>query len=201
MSATPGTGGYDQRTALLVVDVQNDFAHPDGNLYVSGGDEAITAMNREIEAARAAGSPVIYTQDWHPERTPHFETDGGTWPVHCVKGTWGAALHDDLDVVSEERIYKGADGADGYSAFSVRDPESGEEGATELETILRDRGVERLVVVGLAQDVCVKDSVLDAVRRGFEVEVVTDATRPVDLEPGDGERALQTMKEAGAQLR
>lgn len=201
MSATPGTGGYDQRTALLVVDVQNDFAHPDGNLSVSGGDEAITAMNREIEAARAAGSPVIYTQDWHPERTPHFETDGGTWPVHCVKGTWGAALHDDLDVVGEERIYKGADGGDGYSAFSVRDPESGEEGATELETILRDRGVERLVVVGLAQDVCVKDSVLDAVRRGFDVEVVTDATRPVELEPGDGERALQTMKEAGAQLR
>lgn len=194
-------GTYDRNTALLVVDVQNDFADPEGNLYVAGGDEAVAAMNREIAAAQEAGATVVYTQDWHPPRTPHFETDGGTWPVHCVQDTWGARLHDALDVVDDERVYKGTGGEDGYSAFSVRDPASGEEGATELDRILREREVRRVVVVGLAQDVCVQATVLDAVRLGYDVEVVTDATRPVDLQPGDGDRALKEMRQAGAQLR
>lgn len=194
-------GGYDDSTALIVVDVQNDFAHPDGNLYVRGGDEAISAVNREIAAAQRSGSLVTYTQDWHPPSTPHFEKDGGTWPTHCVQDTWGAQLHPALTVVDGPLVRKGTGGEDGYSAFSVRDPESGAEAATELEGLLKERGVRRVVVVGLAQDVCVKETVLDARRLGFETTVVGDATRPVDLQPGDGDRALSEMTEAGAAVR
>ncbi len=193
---------YDPRTALLVVDVQHDFAHPEGNLYVPGGDEAIAAVNREIVRAREVGATIVYTQDWHPQRTPHFTTDGGTWPVHCVRDTWGAQLHEALEMIEDApRIYKGTGGEDGYSAFSVRDPETGAEDATELERILRERDIERVVVVGLAQDVCVHATVLDAARLGFAVEVVLDATRPVDLQPGDGDRALEEMAAAGAHAR
>ncbi|QBI21461.1 isochorismatase family protein [Egibacter rhizosphaerae] len=194
---------YDETTALLVVDVQNDFAHPEGNLYVPGGDAIIERINEEIEAARRAGSTVVYTQDAHPEATPHFAKDGGSWPVHCVDGTWGAELHPDLTSPREDDpvIRKGTGGEDGYSAFSVRDPESGDSDATELDRILRDRGVRRTVVLGLAQDVCVKDTTLDARRLGYETELVADATRPVDLQPGDGDRALEAAREAGAVVR
>lgn len=189
---------YDEYTALLVVDVQNDFADPGGNLYVSGGDEAIGAINREIERAKEAGATVLYTQDWHPETTPHFAKDGGVWPTHCVQGTWGAELHPDLLVVEGPLVRKGVGGEDGYSAFSVRDPESGEKNATEAGRILQQHGIRRVVVIGLAQDYCVKETVLDAVRLGFDTEFVLDATRPVDLQPGDGDRAVKEMQEAGA---
>lgn len=191
---------YDAATALVVVDMQNDFAHPDGNLYVSGGDEAIDAVNREIEAASQAGALVVYTQDWHPPVTPHFEKDGGTWPTHCVRDTWGAELHPALRVVDGPVVRKGTGGEDGYSGFSVRDPNSGEESSTELERLLRDHGVTRLVVVGLAQDVCVKETVLDARRLGFDTTVLTAATRPVELQDGDGDRALKEMAAAGATI-
>jgi nicotinamidase/pyrazinamidase len=191
---------YDERTALLVVDVQNDFAHPDGNLYVDEGEQIIPVINREIEAARAAGALVVYTQDWHPETTPHFEKDGGIWPVHCVKDTWGADLHEDL-VVDGPVVQKGADGGDGYSGFSVRDPESGDEHETRLDHILREGGVERVVVTGLAQDVCVKETVLDARDKGYEAVVLSTATRAVDLEEGDGDRAIEEMAGAGAKVR
>lgn len=200
-NASEARGGYDESTALIVVDVQNDFAHPDGNLYVQGGDEAISAVNREIAAAQQAGSLVAYTQDWHPPSTPHFEKDGGTWPTHCVQDTWGAQLHPALTVVNGPIVRKGTEGEDGYSAFSVRDPESGAEAPTELEGILKEQSVQRVVVVGLAQDVCVKETVLDARRLGFDATVVGDATRPVELQPGDGERALSDMTDAGADIR
>ncbi|HSR14475.1 MAG TPA: isochorismatase family protein, partial [Gemmatimonadales bacterium] len=87
---------YNPATALLVVDVQNDFADAKGSLYVGGGEEVVPFVNGEIERARAAGSPVLFTQDWHPETTPHFQKDGGIWPVHCVQDSWGAAFHADL---------------------------------------------------------------------------------------------------------
>ena len=190
---------YDAGTALLVVDVQNDFADPDGNLYVAGGDAIVPRVNAEIHSAREARAAVVYTQDAHPPDTPHFEKDGGTWPVHCVDGTWGAELHPSLEPPAEGEpvIRKGTGGEDGYSAFSVRDPESGEEAATELDRILRNRGVERVVVVGLAQDVCVKETALDALRLGYETTVLWEATRPVDLSPGDGEAAFAAVREAG----
>ncbi len=192
---------YDSTTALLVVDVQNDFAHPDGNLYVPGGDLAVEAVNREIETAASGGAMIVYTQDWHPPSTPHFEKDGGIWPTHCVRDTWGAEFHPELRIVNGPVVRKGTGGEDGYSAFSVRDPESGEVTGTGLSEMLREHGIERVVVVGLARDVCVKETVLDAIRLGFQASVVVDATRPVDLEPGDGERALAAMAEAGADLQ
>ena len=196
------TTTYDPQTALLVVDVQHDFAHPEGSLFVPGGEQVVGRVNQEIHAARRAGATIVYTQDWHPPRTPHFTTDGGTWPVHCVRDTWGAALHEELEVVPEAlRISKGTGGEDGYSAFSVRDPETGEQGATELERLLRERDIERVVVVGLAQDVCVRATALDAARLGFAVEVLGEATRPVELQEGDGQRALEEMAAAGATVR
>lgn len=202
MSEAPTNPRYDSDSALIVVDVQNDFAHPDGSLYVPEGDETIAAINREIAAARDAGAPVIYTQDWHPPSTPHFEKDGGVWPTHCVQDTWGAELHDGLQVLDDAPVVrKGTGGEDGYSAFSVRDPQSGAEAPTELQDLLNRAGVDRVAVVGLAQDVCVKETVLDAHRLGFAAEVVTDATRPVEMAPGDGERALEAMVSAGAALR
>jgi nicotinamidase/pyrazinamidase len=186
---------YDSKTALAVVDVQNDFADPNGSLFVPGAPDIIATINSEIQRAAAAGASVVYTQDWHPPDTPHFAKDGGTWPVHCVIGTWGAELHPDLDVRGEV-IRKGSGGEDGYSGFSVRDPESGEVGSTRLESTLRDRGVERVVVIGLATDYCVKETALDALRRGFETTVLSKAVRAVDLQPGDGEEALAEIAAA-----
>ena len=192
---------YGARTVLLVVDMQNDFADPDGSLYVAGAAGAIAAANREIERAQEAGALVAYTQDWHPEHTPHFARDGGIWPVHCVGGSWGARLHDELVAPADApRIRKGVGGEDGYSGFTVRDVERGEELPTELEGLLRERGVERVVVAGLATDYCVRETALDSVRLGFETTVLRGAIRAVDLTPGDGERALAAMREAGAHL-
>jgi nicotinamidase/pyrazinamidase len=196
-TAQDRTARYDARTALIVVDVQNDFADPSGSLSVAGGDEVPAAANEEIRVALAAGAVVVYTQDWHPESTPHFRKDGGIWPVHCVGGTWGAELHPSLHVEGEI-VRKGTDGRDGYSGFSVRDPVSGETEPTTLERILRERGVERIVVAGLATDYCVVETVLDATRLGFATSVLSDAIRAVELEPGDGERAIRRMREAGA---
>ena len=190
---------YDERTALLVVDVQNDFADPSGTLSVDDGDVIVPRVNQEIAQARAAGALVVYTQDWHPASTPHFFKDGGIWPEHCVQETWGAAFHPDLDVEGEI-VRKGADGRDGYSGFSVRDPESGETSPTTLEALLRSHGIERLAICGLATDYCVLETVLDARTLGFPVEVVRDAVRAVDLDPGDGDRAIARMRNAGAEI-
>jgi len=191
--------GYDATTALIVVDVQNDFADPRGSLYVKGGEEVVPFVNREVELARAAGALVVYTQDWHPTTTPHFEKDGGIWPVHCVGDTWGAELHPEL-FVEGETIRKGTGGEDGYSGFSVRDPRSGETASTGLEAMLRERGTRRVVVAGLATDYCVKETVLDARRLGFPTTVLADGIRAVDLQPGDGDRALEAMRDAGAEI-
>ncbi|WP_370325572.1 cysteine hydrolase family protein [Euzebya sp.] len=190
-------GRYAEGTALVVVDVQNDFAHPDGSLYVRGAEHAVARVAEEVATARDAGVPVIHTADWHPPRTPHFDVDGGTWPVHCVADTWGAALHEAVPV-SGPVVRKGVDGGDGYSGFSVRDPASGEEHATELERLLREGDVHHVVVVGIATDVCVAATVEDARRLGFEVTVLADATAAVDLAEGDGDRALDRMRDAGA---
>jgi nicotinamidase/pyrazinamidase len=190
---------YDSSTALIVVDVQNDFADPNGSLYVSGGETIVPVVNEEMARARDAGALVIYTQDWHPESTPHFQRDGGIWPVHCVQETWGAAFHPDLEVDGDV-IRKGTGGEDGYSGFTIRDPASGAERSTELADLLREREIRRVVVVGLATDYCVKETALDAVRLGFETTVRAEAMRAVDLQPGDGDRALEEMASAGARL-
>ena len=192
---------YDPTTALIVVDVQNDFADPAGGLSVAGGDRIMAALNREIERATAAGSLIVATQDWHPEHTPHFARDGGTWPVHCVAGTWGAELHPALMLPGQApHIRKGANGEDGYSGFTMRDAVSGAAIPTPLEALLRAAGVESVAVLGLATDYCVKATALDAVRLGFRATVLTDAIAAVDLEPGDGERALAELEAAGVEL-
>ena len=119
--------GYDAHTALIVVDVQNDFADPKGSLSVEGGTAIIPTINAEIAAAREAGGLVVFTQDWHPPSTPHFAKDGGIWPVHCVANTWGAELYPDLDAPEDApRVRKGVNGEDGYSGFTTRDPVTGE---------------------------------------------------------------------------
>ena len=191
--------GYEPSIALVVVDVQNDFADPGGSLYVRGGEEVVPFVNEQIGRALEAGSPVLLTQDWHPETTPHFQKDGGVWPVHCVQATWGAAFHPGLRVEGPV-VRKGADGRDGYSGFSVRDPMSGDVAATELERLVRERGAHRVVVVGLATDYCVVETALDAVRLGFATTVLTDGIRAVDLQPGDGDRAIARMRETGVVL-
>jgi nicotinamidase/pyrazinamidase len=191
---------YDQRTALVVVDLQNDFADPDGSLAVHGGANLVPIINGEIAMARAAGATVVFTQDWHPESTPHFAKDGGPWPVHCVAGTWGAELHPDVDAeaaAGAPRIRKGANGEDGYSGFTMRDPTTGETTPTELEELLRGAAIERVVACGLATDYCVKATALDAARLGFETAVLLDAMRPVELQPGDEQRAIDEMTAAG----
>jgi nicotinamidase/pyrazinamidase len=188
---------YRPGTALLVVDVQNDFADPSGSLSVAGGDRIVPTVNAEIEMATANGAIVIATQDWHPPSTPHFAKDGGPWPVHCVAGTWGAELHPALALPGDApRVRKGANGEDGYSGFTMRDPVSGETIPTELEGLLREAGVEDVVVTGLATDYCVKATALDAVRLGFGTAVLTDAVAAVDAQPGDGARAIEEMQAA-----
>ncbi len=190
---------YDATTALLVVDVQNDFADAQGSLYVKGGEQVVPLVNAEIARARAAGAPVYYTQDWHPESTPHFERDGGLWPVHCVQGTWGAEFPPGLDVGGAV-VQKGSNGEDGYSGFTMRDPISGETAPTALGPLLGEAGVTQLVVCGLATDYCVKSTVLDARERGYPVTLFLNAVRAVDLQPGDGDRAIEEMLAAGALL-
>ena len=190
---------YDPRTALIVVDVQNDFADPKGSLSVAGGEATIPVVNRTAWAAVRAGAFVAYTQDWHPGHTPHFAQDGGIWPVHCVGGAWGAEFHPALEVVGPS-VHKGANGEDGYSGFTMRDPTTAEEIPTELDALLRVREVERVVVCGLATDYCVKATALDAVRLGYETSVLLDAIAAVDLAAGDGERALDELRAAGVTL-
>ena len=191
---------YDAGCALLVVDMQNDFGHPDGALSVAGALEIVPLINAEIGHARAGQAIVIYTQDWHPPDTPHFEKDGGIWPVHCVRDTWGAALLPEL-AQDGSVVRKGSEGEDGYSGFTTRDPTSGEERPTELNALLQKAGVGRIVIVGLASDYCVKESALDAVRLGLEVDVIEAAVRAVNLQPDDGRDALAAMRAAGVHLR
>jgi nicotinamidase/pyrazinamidase len=190
---------YTPRTALVVVDVQNDFADPAGSLAVIGGPDVVAATNVEVAAAVAAGAPVVYTQDWHPADTPHFEKDGGTWPVHCVQDTWGAALHPDLQVRGEV-VRKGEHGEDGYSGFSMRDPVTGEVVPTRLAALLRNAGAEEIVVVGLATDYCVRATALEGREQGFAVQVPWSAVAAVDLRPGDGERTREELLAAGVQV-
>jgi nicotinamidase/pyrazinamidase len=187
---------FDARSALVVVDMQNDFADPSGSLSVRGGALIVPLVNEAIDAARRGGGLVAYTQDWHPPHTPHFAQDGGIWPVHCVADTWGAELHRDL-LVDGPRVRKGSHGEDGYSGFTMRDPITGEEQPTELEALLRARDVTRIVVCGLATDYCVKATALDARRLGFATSLLADAVAAVELQPGDGDRALTEMNDAG----
>ncbi len=190
---------HDEKTALIVVDVQNDFADARGSLYVAKGETVVPVVNRAVKGARAAGALVVYTQDWHPESTPHFEKDGGIWPVHCVMGTWGAEFHPDL-LVEGDVVRKGASGHDGYSGFTERHPSTSEELPTPLVDMLRGRGIERVAIAGLATDYCVKETAIDSLGHGFDTTVLADGVRGVNLEAGDDERALDAVRAAGGSI-
>ena len=174
--------------ALIIVDFQNDFARPDGALSVPGGEEIAARINEH--AASDGYDLVLATRDWHPPDHGSFEAQGGPWPVHCVQGTDGAALHPALDTAPIDTIVdKGQDpGTDGYSGFD----------RTGLAERLRDDGVDQVTVVGLATDYCVKNTALDALREGFGVRVDPTAVRGVDVAAGDSERALEELRAAGA---
>jgi nicotinamidase/pyrazinamidase len=190
---------YDSSTALIVVDLQNDFADPAGSLSVRGGDGIVPFVNEHVRQAREAGAFVAYTQDWHPQHTPHFATDGGIWPVHCVQGTWGAALHPALQVVGPI-VRKGSNGEDGYSGFTMRDPTTGATISTALEALLRDAHTESVVLCGLATDYCVRSTGLDALALGFPTTVLAGGIAAVDLADGDGDRALAELRAAGTSI-
>ncbi len=187
---------FDPRTALVVVDVQNDFADPAGSLHVPGGEDVVAPIDALVTEALEAGAAVLYTQDWHPPVTPHFASHGGIWPDHCVQGTWGAELHPGLHVRGPI-VRKGANGEDGYSGFTMRDPRSGETMPTELERMLRERHIERLVIAGLATDYCVRATARDALALGYATVVPRGLIRAVDLQPGDGDRAIAEMASEG----
>ena len=189
----------DLRTALIVVDVQNDFADPAGSLYVAGGELLPAPIDALVTTALDAAAFVVYTQDWHPATTPHFARDGGIWPVHCVRDTWGAALHPGLDVRGPV-VRKGSNGEDGYSGFTMRDAVTGRSMPTELADLLEDRGIERVAVCGLATDYCVGATALDAQDLGLDTTLLLGLVRPVDLVPGDGQRMLTKVAEAGIHL-
>lgn len=173
------------KNALLIVDVQNDFC-PGGALAVDAGDEVVPVIN----GLMGRFSVVIASKDWHPRDTVHFDH----WPPHCIRGTRGAAFHPDLDVKGIDLVVlKGtANTDDGYSAFEATNE--------DLAYCLHRNGVTQLFVAGLATDYCVRASALDALRAGFQVTVITDAVRAVDLKPGDGLAALREMEENGITL-
>lgn len=178
------------KRALIVVDVQNDFC-PGGSLAVAHGDEVVAPLNKLIEEFLERGEPVFKSRDWHPNQTKHFQAYGGTWPVHCVQNTKGAEFHPDLlDNKHIRVISKGLGDEDSYSAFD----------GTDLSLQLRRLGIEEVWVGGLATDYCVKNTVLDALKEGFRVKALEQAMRPVEVNPGDGERAIEEMRDAGARI-
>ena len=183
-------------TALLIVDVQRDFCAK-GALAVPDGDRVVAPLNLMSHAYTQAGRPIYVSRDWHPATSEHFAPYGGRWPVHCVADTLGARFHDDLVLPNSAIIItKGeSPSADGYSAFDGRTPLG-----ISFEHDLRQRRVTQLLVGGLATDYCVRQSVLDSVRAGFEVTVLTDAVAGVNLVAGDSDRALDEMRTAGATL-
>jgi nicotinamidase/pyrazinamidase len=182
--------GSNRKRALIVVDVQNDFC-PGGTLAVAQGDEVVPPLNKLIEEFLERGEPVFKSRDWHPEKTKHFAAYGGTWPVHCVQNTKGAEFHPDLiDDMHIRVISKGLGDTDCYSAFDE----------TDLALQLRRLGVEEVWVGGLATDYCVKNTVLDALKEGFRVKALENAMRAVEVNAGDGERAIAEMREAGAEI-
>jgi nicotinamidase/pyrazinamidase len=174
--------------ALIVIDVQNDFC-PGGALAVEAGDQVVDPINKMA----AEHDLVIATRDWHPPDHGSFEAHGGPWPEHCVQGTQGAELHPEIDRDKVDQVVdKGQDPAtEGYSGFE----------GTGLEQLLRSRGIDRVHVAGLALDYCVKNTALDAKRHGFDVVVHRGATRAVNVNPGDDERAVAELREAGVEVR
>jgi nicotinamidase/pyrazinamidase len=178
------------RRALIIVDVQNDFC-PGGSLAVAHGDEVVGPLNKLAREFLEKGEPVFKSRDWHRPDTKHFADFGGTWPVHCVQNTKGAEFHPNLiDDIHIRIISKGLGDEDCYSAFD----------GTDLALQLERLGIDEVWVGGLATDYCVKNTVLDALKQGLKVKAVEDAMRAVDVKAGDGARAVEEMRLAGAEM-
>ena len=188
MTATPEIRSDD---ALIVVDVQNDFL-PGGALAVSDGDAVVPVINQWIERFSARGRPIFATADWHPPQHCSFAAQGGQWPEHCVADSTGARFSADLELPENTSIvHKGTDvDKEAYSGFE----------GTDLADRLRANGVKRVFVGGLATDYCVLNTVADALANGFGVVLLTEAIRAVDVQPGDGDRAIASMRDQGAVL-
>ncbi len=180
--------------ALLLVDPQNDFC-PGGSLPVPDGDKVMPVLNAWAQAAEHAGVPIFVSRDWHPPKTTHFKELGGVWPPHCIQGTRGAEFHPMLELPkSAVVVSKGmGEAEDAYSAFQARD-----DAERPLTTLLREKNVSHLYVMGLATDYCVKASALGALDNGFKVTIIPDGMRAVNLQPTDGDAALEEMRKAGA---
>lgn len=178
------------KRALIVVDVQNDFC-PGGTLAVPHGDEVVEPLNKQIDKFLERGEPVYKSRDWHPTTTKHFKAYGGVWPVHCVQNTAGAEFHPALR--DDPRITVISKGLGDTNCYSVFDE-------TDLAARLHQQNIEEVVVGGLATDYCVKSTVLDALKNGFKVKALKNAMRAVELQPGDGELAIEEMRDAGAEI-
>jgi nicotinamidase/pyrazinamidase len=184
------------KDALVLVDPQIDFC-PGGALPVVDGDKIMPILNQYIGKFRRAGVPIFATRDWHPEKTSHFNTGGGPWPPHCIQGSKGAQFHPHLKLPLEAVIVSAGMGSDedGYSGFLGRD-----DSGAQLADLLRQRGVERIFVGGLATDYCVKHTVIDGLKQGFKVVLLEDAVRGVNLRPGDSKQAIEEMVRSGAEV-
>jgi nicotinamidase/pyrazinamidase len=182
--------------ALIVVDVQRDFC-AGGSLEAPGSDRILPAVNRHIGEAQALGLPVYASRDWHPPVTTHFAAFGGEWPPHCVMDTAGAEFHPDLALPSDAIVVsKGVDPErPGYSAFDGTTPDG-----TSLVRDLRARGIHHLYIAGMTTEYCVRQTVLDARQAGLRVSVLADAIAALDQHPGDADRALGDMRNAGAEV-
>ena len=185
----------EPNAALILVDVQNDFC-PGGALAVKDGDQVVPVLNRYIKKFAEAGLPIVATRDWHPENTRHFVSGGGIWPRHCVQGTEGANFHRQLAIDSRVIVVSKGESpdADSYSGFDAVTRDK-----TRLGDFLRARGIRRLYVGGLATDYCVKHTVLDGLKAGFEVVILEGAIRGVNLQPDDAKHAMEEMLRAGAE--
>ncbi len=178
------------KDALIVVDMQKDFM-PGGALPVPEGDKIIPRLNQYTKLFNSLGLPVFFTRDWHPPDHISFKEQGGVWPPHCVQNTEGAMFHKDLFIPQDNRfiISKGTSkDFDAYSGFQ----------GTILDSLLKERGIRRVFVGGVATDYCVKNTVLGAINLGYEAFLLLDGIKGVDVNPGDSERAIEEMLRAGA---
>jgi nicotinamidase/pyrazinamidase len=178
-----------QGDALILVDVQNDFL-PGGALGVPEGDEVVPVLNKYSQVFEQLGLPIVATRDWHPENHCSFEAQGGPWPPHCVAGTEGAAFATGLDLHGDTKVVSKAETPEeeAYSGFQ----------GTELNRWLKERGVQRIFVGGLATDYCVRETVRDGLVNGYEVVLLEDAIRAVNVNPDDGRKAVAEMEKEGA---
>lgn len=185
-------------SALLVVDVQNDFC-PGGALAVEGGDQVVPELNSWIDRFVREGRPIAYTRDWHPPGHCSFREQGGPWPIHCVQDTYGAELHPDLKVkgpIFNKAFTPETEAYSGFGGFLV--DAAGKITGLTLADWLRRQGVKHVYVGGLTTDYCVRTTTFDALKEGFQVSVLGDAIRAVNVQPDDGRRAVEEIKEAGA---